>query len=457
MSFQLFHPIYLGILVLLGFVAVFLWYFRYRFVSFVRNEHTPDMDSQSVEGYTDRMFYYVGESVQFFLHSSGASNRLTIRRMSGPYNYDEVHSETFAECPQKISDNASEEGCKWKLTTEVTLDEKFTHGYYQALLSMEGTSAEFPIYFIVGERKQCHIAILAPVSTWTAYNPWGGKSLYQNKFEAKTVYNVSTERPNTAFQLNHDIDVEVNVFNWFRENYPDVGLLPDYALEENPELLGEAKVIVLVYHCEYVTKAMYDNLQKLTDGGKSLISLGANQLYWKTVWHDNFTRLECRKDLTNFEHSTQYGGMWKHHFRTAKKYLGVQFSGSGMHTSAPYKVLKPNHWLYEGADVQEGQLFGMRGINELPIAGAETDKASGHDKNVEVIAHSLNCDSEETGEVYDPSNPVWNGEGGADLAIKYLSPTNAVLSTAAISSGSGLGTDKVFTHIVANFMAKYGI
>jgi hypothetical protein len=30
---------------------LFMRYFRYRFLSFARHEHTPDMDSRSPEGY----------------------------------------------------------------------------------------------------------------------------------------------------------------------------------------------------------------------------------------------------------------------------------------------------------------------------------------------------------------------------------------------------------------------
>jgi hypothetical protein len=449
--------VWLSILLILPLAAlvIFVWYFRYRFISMVRHEHTPDMVSQSLEGYTDKMFYFAGATVKFSLHSSSNANTLRVRRMKAPYEYEEVYSTSFGQRPQELRDEASEQGCSWKDSLEIALDERFNAGYYQALLTSDDGLAEFPIYFLIGTREKCKIAILAPVSTWTAYNPWGGKSLYQNKFEAKTVYHVSTERPNTAFQINHDIDVEANTFNWFAANYPEVGLFPDYILQSQPELLASCSIIVLVYHCEYITKAIYDNLEKLIDSGASMISLGSNQLYWRTRWDKNFTQMECRKDLTGFTSLFDYGGMWKHHFRPAHRFLGVEFSRSGMHTYAPYKVLKPQHWLFNGTNVQKGDLFGMKGINELPIAGVETDKAHGVRAEIEVIAHSMNCDSEVMGKSFDPNDPRWNGDGGGDLAIKYLEGNRAILSTAAIYSGSGLGTDSVFTQIMKNFVDRY--
>jgi hypothetical protein len=443
------------LLIFLAVLAVFAWYFRYRFISMVRHEHTPDMDSQPLEGYTDKMFYFAGETVKFFLHSSLSANTLRLRRMTTPYEYEDVYSASFGQLPQELNENASEQGCHWKFSMEVLVDERFKCGYYQALLTSEDRAAEFPIYFLVGTREKCQIAILAPVSTWMAYNPWGGKSLYQNKFEAKTVYYVSNQRPNTAFQINHDIDVEANNFNWFVANYPNVGLFPDYILQSQPELLTSCSIIALVYHCEYVTKSMYDNLEKLIDSGSSMISLGANQFYWRTKWDKNFTQMECRKDLTGFTSPIDYGGMWKHHFRPAHRFLGVEFSRSGMHTYAPYKVLKPQHWLFNGTNVQKGDLFGLRGINDLPIAGVETDKAHGVRAEVEIIAHSMNCDSEDISKSFDPDDARWNGDGGGDLTIKYLEGNRAILSTAAIYSGSGLGRDAVFTQVVKNFVDRY--
>jgi hypothetical protein len=43
--------------------------------------------------------------------------------------------------------------------------------------------------------------------------------------------------------------------------------------------LQNKKVIVLPYHAEYFSNKMYNNLEKLIYSGRSLLALGANQIY----------------------------------------------------------------------------------------------------------------------------------------------------------------------------------
>ena len=57
--------------------------------------------------------------------------------------------------------------------------------------------------------------------------------------------------------------------------------------------------------------------------------------------------------------------------------LGVGSSLSGAMTSAPYQVLKSDHWVFEGTQLKDGDLFGVR--NQLAYmpggaSGHETDK-----------------------------------------------------------------------------------
>ncbi|MDX5394606.1 MAG: hypothetical protein LPK21_00265, partial [Hymenobacteraceae bacterium] len=288
-----------------------------------------------------------------------------------------------------------------------------------------------------------------------------GKSLYKNAHDGSSVYTVSTLRPNTALQYKsqeniHDVNVEANIFNWLQQ-HEGADLYPDFVLEQAPELLQKYKVVVLAYHVEYVSGKMYKNLRRLVNKQKlSLISLGANQIYWKVEWHDDFTRMECRKDASNFSKSGRTGGMWRHTSEPEAKLLGVCFTDAGRGTYAPYQVLQPNHWLYKDTQIQKGDLFGLSGINQIPVCGDETDKINFcSDSAVTVLAKGLNKKSVSEFEVYKQNDPEWNGAGGGCLVLKELSKKQAVLSTGSIQSGAGLGADAVFTKIVENFLERY--
>ena len=128
------------------------------------------------------------------------------------------------------------------------------------------------------------ITLLAPTSTWVAYNAWGGKSLYDNIIDSSNVYFVSTNRPNTLLVGGkHDINVEANIFNWFEKEY-DINIYPDNILDQYPNILDDSEIIILSYHCEYISAKTYNKLKELIEeDGKSLISIGGNQIYWKIV------------------------------------------------------------------------------------------------------------------------------------------------------------------------------
>jgi hypothetical protein len=113
--------------------------------------------------------------------------------------------------------------------------------------------------------------------------------LYQNARGDGNVYRVTSQRPNTAFRLNHKLAIERNIFEWFDREY-DAQLLPDHALECREgfewDCLRNAKVIVLNYHCEYISAPMYNGIETLVKGGASVVVAGANNFWWRVRWDE---------------------------------------------------------------------------------------------------------------------------------------------------------------------------
>ncbi|MBS1903595.1 MAG: hypothetical protein JSS75_07835 [Bacteroidetes bacterium] len=442
------------LLLVVAAVAMWLRFYRYRFVSFIKHGYTDDMGPFALEGYANKLFFYSGETIDFYIHSEFDAGHAVIT----PYATIDVNLAefSFAKIMQPHTTTDSENGCHWTRTTSIELDSQFTPGYYTCHLVSADRSTRFDIHFIIGSRTPAKTVVLAPVGTWTAYNCWGGKSLYQNKYENKTVYRVSTQRPYTPFPVKNNLQAEENIFRWFATTYDDVAILPDFALETNPELFERCELLVLAYHIEYVSRAMYDSLLDILTRPVSMISLGANQLYWSVRWNADHTQMECHKDLTSFSNPHEYGGMWRHHLRFVQRIMGVGYNGAGMHTWAPYRVTNASHWLFEGTGVKNGDLFGVKGISNRPICGSETDMIGTFSGKVERIARGINCASASQGSLYDGDDTVWDGAGGGDFVLKYLPNSNAVLATASIESGAGLGVDPVFTKVIENFVKRYG-
>ncbi len=263
------------------------------------------MELSSIDGYTDKMFYFNNEKIKFYLRSTEDSSSAIVTKIISPYQYEQIDTFHFNRSDQNINPDQSESGCNWELIHELDLNSNFTQGYYNVILS--NSMDTFNLTITVGDvYSNNEFVVLAPIATFVTYNPWGGKSLYHNYTDSTNVFFVSTQRPNTGVQYfkedyNHiDVNVCANIFNRFYENQ-NSNILPDYYLEERPDLFSNCKFIVLSYHCEYFSEKMYDKIEEMVfDQNIPMISLGANQIYWKIKWHDDFTVMECRKDLTFF-------------------------------------------------------------------------------------------------------------------------------------------------------------
>ncbi|RNI29588.1 hypothetical protein EFA69_08505 [Rufibacter immobilis] len=425
---------------------------------------TPDMLPQPLEGYTDKLFYTPGETISFHLKAELPQNHLRLQRSVADQEWEEITEYVFGAISQKEALNETQEGCHWTIGWQYPLPTTALPGYYRALLTNPALEKAAEIHFLVGASSPTsQVAVLAPVTTWLAYNAYAGQSFYRNALGEGEASFLSALRPNTALTyscthpLQHNLRIEANIFHWFSRHY-QAALYPDYYLEAHPEIFQKHQVIVLAYHAEYFSECMYTALRDLVrNQQKSLVALGGNQVYWQVRWHQNFTQLECRKSGSFFQNEAKRGSLWRHTPHPEAQLLGAQFSEAGMNTYAPYQVLIPQHWLLAGTGLKADDMFGEHGLDNLPICGDETDKTTwSSPPHTVVLAKGLNkAKSEHLIDRYTEHDPAWNGAGGGEITFTELSAQHAVLNTGSIQSGSGLGTDNVFTKILENFMQRY--
>ncbi len=425
---------------------------------------TPQMEPQALEGYTNSHFYHPGQTISFYLKANLTGNLLELQFRTENNDWNTIATHSFQKIPQPETLDEAQHGCGWQVSWTHILPTTAPQGYYRALLSNSTSGNTSQIHFIVGAATaDAKVVVLAPVTTWLAYNAYGGQSLYRNALVADPVPYVSALRPNTALtyqhthSMQHNLQIEANIFGWMKKHH-QANLLPDYYLEAQPQLLEQYQVIVLAYHAEYFSKPMYQTLRNLVwQKHKSLLALGGNQVYWQVRWHQNFSQLECRKDASFFQGIRQRGKLFRHTTNPEAQLLGVQFSEAGLGTYAPYQAMIPAHWLFEGLKITPGHVFGQEGIDGKPICGDETDKTTwASPGNTVMVAKGLNkTTSTAVIDIYDATDSQWDGSGGGEIAITEISDHHAVLATGSIQSGAGLGKDNVFTGLVQNFMQRY--
>lgn len=370
--------------------------------------------------YANKVIYQKNDTIQLNFLNPKNKIILKIYKLLPNYKSKWLSSQTISNTNHKIYSNSIEKG------------------FYKFIFIHEKDSFSVPI--IINDYNPKDVAILAPVSTWHAYNTFGGKSFYKNGIDSFDVNFISTQRPLNSVHfdsvfLGHDIFILKNIYDWFDENY-GAHIYPDYYLEAFPELLEKHKTIVLAQHCEYFSPMMYKNLKQLISD-KNLLALGGNQIYWKVFWRENFTKLEVRKDGTFFENTKFPGGLWRNDYFSEANLLGGAYTDAGYATYKPYKVVENEHWIFEGIAIDKGEFFGLKGIDGRGLSGDEMDKVMvGTPKNAQILAKGQN-----------PNN------GGGEIV--FIDRNNvATLSCGSIACGSGLGVDSVFSKMIENFMRK---
>jgi hypothetical protein len=171
----------------------------------------------------------------------------------------------------------------WPVTDSVRIGRRWVSGYYVAvarLRSGRGTS----IPFIVRSRRRSRVLVQAAVTTWQAYNNWGGKSLYAFNSNGAPAVKVSFDRPYaTSLQpLSH----EYPLVRFLERTGYDVSYATGLDIDRSPRELRRHKLIISAGHDEYWTKGERDAFEAAREAGVNLIFSGADVEDWQIRLED---------------------------------------------------------------------------------------------------------------------------------------------------------------------------
>ncbi|MCA9178208.1 MAG: hypothetical protein KDB14_27275 [Planctomycetales bacterium] len=337
-------------------------------------------------GYTDKLSCQPGEEIGFHLSSSAKQAKLVIERR-GAENERVYEKDGLACQTQPIPDRASSDGCDWSVTYQLKVPETWRSGVYEATL--ETTDSEQPakssILFVVRAAqpgKDSKILLQLATNTYNAYTNWGGHSLYSyHDRDGLQGHRVSFDRP----QRSQFSNWEQPFVKWAESN----GYVLEYAvnsdLEFRPEILQHYRLVLSVGHDEYWASPMRDHLEKFIGNGGNVAFFSGNTCCWQVRSEDNGRALTCWKQWYNVDPLFRQGDqrllatLWSHHLveRPENQLTGVGFLWGGYHRShgqfmdgsGAYRVHRPDHWLFEGADLKRDDEFGSKDT----IVGYECD------------------------------------------------------------------------------------
>ncbi|PCH67039.1 MAG: hypothetical protein COC01_06685 [Bacteroidetes bacterium] len=431
---------YTFLLLVIGSIVVFL---------FIGYKHLTKNDPFSyplnvIEAFIVNDSYEIGENINVYVHTeSGAL--ATLARLGAQVEEINWHHEIPPTMQSPIFDTKN--GFTWDKSFVIkTTDLK--PGMY--VLSIEPKVEWHPVTvpFIIKPKSVKKVSVIASSNTWQAYNACGGISSYtdfRTPRYLRELYGIvgydylkqrylPWSRPYPFYEdlsdlifasdthYSHTARGEWIALAFLEQHGLEYGVYSDHDFAVNKNIL-QSDLIIFQVHTEYWSEEMRENLKNYLDVGGHAIFLGG----------DNMTR-----DVEFYEHGIIINK--KPFDRDSIEHLiGSQFSNEGFNTFAPYQVVNPNNWIFDGTEIQNGDLIGEYSSNnngkQFGASGWETDKHHGINDQSSVLAKGL------------------NDKGGAHMVFTESKNGGWVFSSGSIAFAGAMTNDAVIDKMMMNLIS----
>jgi Abnormal spindle-like microcephaly-assoc'd, ASPM-SPD-2-Hydin len=354
----------------------------------------------AISGYASPISVNHGQSVDFYVTTTASSFTMKVYRMGwyggagarlmttiGPLTG--VHQ--AVPSPDPVTGMVSCDG-KWQKTTTLNVPSTWVTGVYLVKLVASNGDDSF-IYFVVRNDGGTEpIEFQTSVTTYQAYNAWGGVSLYDNQTNG-SVYKyahatkVSFDRPFNPLDDNgagNFTDYEYPFIRWAESQGYNLTYITGVDTHTNVNPLTNHKVFLSVGHDEYWSRGMRTNVENAINAGVNVAFFSANTMYWQIRFEPNADGVANRvqvgyKDFSELTGPPGPDLEWGVNNSIVTDYwrspvvnqpenavIGVMYQDQ-VQKSYPYVVQNSSNWIYAGTGFTDG--------SSIPgIVGYEYDK-----------------------------------------------------------------------------------
>jgi hypothetical protein len=272
--------------------------------------------NHEIEGYASATSVNVGDQIDLFVNTASPSYTIAIYRMgwyAGLGGRQVLSAVTRLGTQQSIPAPDPITGlteCHWIDPYILIIPTDWTSGFYLAKLTAIDTGKQSYIVFVVrDDSSSSDYLFQSSVTTYQAYNNWGGKALY---FDRSTngipAVKVSFDRPYnlgpnpssapgvgagefiTNLQPSYETasaGYEYNMVRFLEREGYDVTYCTDVDTHANGSGLLTHKGFLSVGHDEYWSWEMRSNVEAARDVGVSIGFFGADACYWEIRFEPN--------------------------------------------------------------------------------------------------------------------------------------------------------------------------
>jgi len=278
----------------------------------------------------------------------------------------------------------------WTPSLTITTDATWPPGQYMFKLeSLDGGASYAPLV-IRDDKSTSDLLMQSAVTTWQAYNGWGGASVYTGTTGRADV--VSFDRPYTGNGSGEFLGREREFIAFVERHGYDVSYWTNIDLHQRGELAKNHRGIVIPGHDEYYTVEMRKNLEAARDAGVNIGFFGANNVYRRIRLEDASTgkaRLEV-----NYRDATRDPLYGKDNERVTSSFRespapNPESSLTGSYyecnpVEADWVVGDTSMWMFEGSEFKNGDRVSKMVGNEYDRVTPSAPTPA----NIQVLAHS---------------------------------------------------------------------
>lgn len=304
-------------------------------------------------------------------------------------------------------------GCDWPEAVRIPTDAAWRSGFYDVtVVPVEGVASPHDRAFFVvrpGAGQRAPILVALTTNTWNAYNDVGGGNTYTGNVHASFKRPLARgllhkpagpgrrvpvlDPPDPGMRTHVTYLLENALTQWAGSsgwpNYEEPFLAwaeaAGYEVDvctnadlERPGVLDGHRLLLSVGHDEYWTWGMRDTVEAFVEGGGNVAFLSGNTCWWQVrLEGDDGDTMVAYKQ--RFEDDPVLGTDRQHLLtsiwpdtlvgRPENHLTGLSFARGGYHRigrrsprgAGGYTVVRPEHWLLEGTELEYGDLLGAEG------------------------------------------------------------------------------------------------
>lgn len=261
-------------------------------------------------------------------------------------------------------------------------------GTYLLRLVARGGKAHYVPVTVRSTSTTERLVLLGAVTTYEAYNQWGGYSLYKGadgSFGTRA-HAVSFDRPYDGNGAEKLLNYEQATIAFAEEQGLDLAYETSWDLDHVPGVLDGSRGVVSLGHDEYWSPLMRAAVEKARDHGTNVAFLGGNAVYWRVRFADDGRTMVGYKsaDLDPVRDRADTTAMWRQapHADPENSLTGQLYEC--FPARGALVVQTPGFFLFRGTGVRQGS-------SVAGLVGTEIDRAypiKGTPTNLQVAAHS---------------------------------------------------------------------